>query len=333
MDSKTPRASAPRFVSSAVVGLTAFALLPATAHAAGTLAGTTIDNVATATFDGPGGPETIQSNTVTITVAELLDVVVNSADPGNVAADAGAAGRALAYTVTNSGNGQEAFALVGNGTVAGDDFDPTVQSIYIDANGNNQYDAATDTLYVPGSNDPVLNPDQSVTVFILSSIPAGATDNQTGDVALTASAVTGTGPAGTTFAGAGTGGTDAVVGTSTARQSDAGTFIVRAASVALSKAQSIVDGFGGSQPLPGATVTYTITATVTGSGSLANLGIADSVPAGTSYVPGSLSLQGAALTDAADADAGRFDGTGISVALGTVAGGQTRSVTFRVTID
>ena len=38
-------------------------------------------------------------------------------------------------------------------------------------------------------------------------------------------------------------------------------------------------------------------------------------------------------TDAADADSGSFNGTGISVGLGTVAAGTTRTVTFKVKID
>ncbi len=37
--------------------------------------------------------------------------------------------------------------------------------------------------------------------------------------------------------------------------------------------------------------------------------------------------------DAVDADAGDYNGTRINVALGTVGGGQTRTVTFQTTID
>lgn len=333
MTSTAPRAFAHLRVTSALAALTVAALFPATAYAAGTLAGTAIDNQATASFDGPGGPETVQSNTVTITVAELLNVVVASADPGPVASDPGAADEVLRFTITNTGNGDEAFTLVGNGTVAGDDFDPSVQSIYLDTNGNNQYDAGVDTLYIPGSNDPILTPDETISIFVLSDIPAGATDGQNGDVELTATAVTGSGPAGTTFGGAGTNGTDAVVGTTTATQTDSGSFAIVAALLALSKAQSISDPFGTNQPVPGAVVTYTLTATVTGSGSIANLVVADAIPADTTYVPSSLTLQGGALTDAAGDDAGRFTGNGISVDLGTITGNATRTVTFQVTVD
>ena len=76
-----------------------------------------------------------------------------------------------------------------------------------------------------------------------------------------------------------------------------------------------------------------IVATVAGSGSVSGLAISDDIPADTSYAPGSITLGGSALSDAVDADAGNYNGTRINVALGTVAGGQTRTVTFRTTID
>jgi uncharacterized repeat protein (TIGR01451 family) len=85
--------------------------------------------------------------------------------------------------------------------------------------------------------------------------------------------------------------------------------------------------------VPGATITYTLAATVSGSGSLADLRVTDLVPAGTSYTAGSITLDGGALTDAADADSGSFTGTGIAVGLGNVAAGSTRTVTFKVKID
>ena len=61
--------------------------------------------------------------------------------------------------------------------------------------------------------------------------------------------------------------------------------------------------------------------------------VADSFPGGTTYGAGSLALDAAGLTDASDADAGEATASGISVNLGTVAGGTSHSVTFDVTID
>ena len=48
------------------------------AHAAGVVAGTQIANTATATYDSGSASVSIQSNTVTVRVDELLNVAVTS---------------------------------------------------------------------------------------------------------------------------------------------------------------------------------------------------------------------------------------------------------------
>jgi len=308
--------------------------LASPASAAGTIAGTTIDNVARATYEQPGGDEvTVDSNIVTLKVDELLDVTVASTDPGDVATQPGLTGQLLSFTVTNGGNGTEAFSLATIANGGGDDFDPSVTSIILDSNGNGAYDAGVDTAYVAGSNDPQLDPDQSIAVFVLSSIPGSAQDGNRGRVDLTAVARTGNGSPGTTFAGAGQGGGDAVVGATGADGEDDGYYRVARASISLVKSAVVSDQFGGSARAPGATITYSLAATVSGTGSLANLRITDSVPAGTTYTLGSITLDGSPLTDASDADSGAFSAGGIAVGLGNVAAGTTRIVTFKVKID
>ena len=99
------------------------------------------------------------------------------------------------------------------------------------------------------------------------------------------------------------------------------------------KTASVADLYNGSTITPGAIVTYTLTATVGGTGSLANLRVSDPIPADTTYEPGSITLDGTPLTDAADGDAGRLDGSDIEVALGTVAGGDAHVISFKVKID
>ncbi|MEA3064383.1 MAG: hypothetical protein QOJ27_822 [Sphingomonadales bacterium] len=304
------------------------------ALAAGTPAGTSITNVATATYELPaGGETTVDSNVVTLKVDELLDVSVAWGDPADVATSPGLTGQRLKFTVTNGGNGAESFTLATVANGGGDDFDPAVTSIVLDTNGNGAYDAGVDTVYASGSNDPQLDPDQAITVFVLSTIAAGAGDGHRGRVDLTAVAKTGSGAPGTSFAGLGQGGGDAVVGATGGDAEDDGYYRVASASVAFVKSATVADAFGGTASAPGSTITYTLAATVNGSGSLANLRVGDSVPAGTTYKAGSLTLEGGPLTDAADADAGSFTGTGISVGLGTVAAGTTRTITFQVKID
>ena len=317
----------------AAVSAVSAGVLATPAFAAGTPAGTSIQNVATATYDTPAGEASVDSNMVELKVDELLDVTVSWADPADVGTAPGLTGQVLRFTLTNGGNGAERFQLATVGTGGGDDFDPAVGGIYLDTNGNNAFDAGVDTAYVAGSNDPELGPDQSMSVFVLSTIPASAEDGDRGRVQLTAAAATGTGAPGTSFAGLGQGGGNAVVGATGADAEDDGWYKVSKAAIGFVKSAAVTDPFGGSNRVPGATITYTLAATVSGSGSLANVRIADAIPAGTSFAPGSITLEGSALTDADDADSGKFTGTGISVGLGTLAAGASRTVTFKVKID
>ena len=303
------------------------------AFAVGTTAGTTISNTATATYDDAGGnPVSVPSNKVDIKVDELLDVKVATADPGDVVVQPGATNRVLSFTITNTGNGSEAFRLTPNSAVGGDQFDPTTTSIVLDSNGNGVYDAGTDTVYNPGSNDPVLAPDAAIKVFVLSTIPT-ANDLDKGIVQLSAAATTGTGTPGTAFAGQGQGGGDAVVGASTAKSTDKGTYLVQSTTVVFTKSAVVLDPFGGAKSVPGAIITYTLVANISGSGTLNNLLLGDAVPAGTTYQVGTITLQGSPLTDATGDDAADFASNTVTVRLGNVAGGQTRTATFKVKIN
>ena len=71
----------------------------------------------------------VNSNTVTVRVDELLDVTLTSLDPGPVTARPGDA--VLTFELTNQGNGPEAFRLLVNTAVGGNDFDVTLRTIAI----------------------------------------------------------------------------------------------------------------------------------------------------------------------------------------------------------
>ena len=304
---------------------------PTAAFAAGVDAGTLIENTAQATYSTPDGTQTIDSNTVTLKVDELLDTTVASVDSGPVASEPGT--EVLTFEVTNTGNGPEAFLLTANPTVAGNDFDVVIDGIAIDTNGNGVYDEGVDEILTGPETTEELAPDESITVFVLTTVPASATDTQQSEVELTAQAVTGTGAPGTTFAGQGENDSNAVVGSSGADDSANGALVVGITTVELIKSAVIADQFGGTSPVPGATITYTISAVVEGSGSVENLVVTDSFPTGTTYVTSSLALDSTSLTDASGDDAGTANATGVSVDLGTVAGGTTQNITFNVTIN
>ena len=309
----------------------AAALITTPAHAGGVKAGTLIENTASATYDGGAGPVTIPSNTITVKVDELLDVTVTSRDSGPVSAAPGSA--VLTFELTNTGNGPEAYTLTANPAVAGNDFDTTVNGIAVDTNGNGVYDPGVDQMLTGPATTAAIAADASLTVFVLVTIPGGVADGDQSDVSLLAEAVTGTGAPGTAFAGQGAGGGNAIVGSTGANATATGSLSVGITDVDLIKSATVRDPFGGTGIVPGATITYAIRAEVRGSGSVSDLVVTDAAPADTTYVAGSLKLDGATLTDAADADAGRSSTSGISVDLGTVSGGSSHIVTFQVTID
>ena len=314
------------------LGLTAFET-----QAAGTAAGTNIQNTAQVSYQVGGSTVTTSSNTSSVTVAEILDVVVTIANP-TVASAAGATQQELVFTVTNTGNGNETFELIPlSAGVTGDDFDPDLaapNSVFFDTDNSGDL-SAPDTAYIAGTNDPTLAADASVRVLVVNSIPATAADSARGRSQLTARARTGFGNPGTNFA---VGGVDAVVGTTRAETTLFGEYQVQSFQLAAVKSQTIADQFGGTRPIPGARINYQVVITPSGTGTALAAMFSDAIPANTTYVPGSLELNNVALTDTGGADdAGEYTTTPapqVRVSLGdltSASGAQT--VEFAVTIN
>lgn len=315
----------------------ALSLVSNEARAVGVAAGTDIVNTAQVTYSVGSANATASSNTVTVKVAEILDVAVTRQSPTNISVTGGETRREIVFLVTNSGNGPEEFHLSMVSTMGGDDFNPTAStpSIYFDTDGSGDLSAA-DTAYSAGVNDPLLNADASVTVLIVNDIPTSVVDGNVGISSLTATARTGSGAPGTVFAGQGAGGTDALVGTSRATQEATGQYKVAGVAVNAAKSQAVVDRFGGNRPIPGATINYTVVVTVTGSGTATGAVFLDNIPANTTYVAGSLRLNSAVLTDGADADAGSFETTPnarVRVQLGDITSAGSQTIQFAVTIN
>ena len=313
----------------------AIVALSSTAGAAGTPAGTVIQNTATVTFDLAGTPLSLDSNTTTITVVERLDVAVTLQSP-QMLVSANDTNRALLFTITNTGNGSETFQLAIDSVLPGDDFDPipAVPAIYFDTDASGDFNAG-DQAYTPGVNDPLLAADATVDVFLVNDIPGTVANGNVGFTELTATAASGA--PGTEYAGQGDGGVDAIVGASGGADADIGEYLVSDVLINVVKAQAVADPFGGSEPVPGATITYTITVEVASAGTATASVLSDPIPTYTTFVPGSITLNAAALTDAADADAGELDTSGaatVVVRLGdlTQADG-IQTVVFQVTID
>lgn len=286
-------------------------------------AGTPIVNVAVVEADMDSGRARIASNAVALRVDELLGIDLQASTTA-IAAEGVAS--AAPFVLTNSGNGDERFVLA----ATLDGVSGTVRGFAIDTNGNGVFDAG-DTM-IEGVLTPSLAPGQALRLLALldplSMVPA------TAGLDIFARAATGSGTPGTTYPSRGDGGTDAIVGATTAQAAIRFSLVPGAMpEAALVKTQSLSSPGTSTATTRGAIITYSLAASFNGGGMARGASVVDPIPAGTTFVPGSITLDGVALSDTADADAGSFDGTRIAVALGDVAAPQTRTIQFKVTIQ
>lgn len=293
------------------------------ASAAMTPAGTMISNVARIDYRLGAGQVSRASNRVDVRVGEIIDFSVTPAPACGRPAAGGIV--AIGFRITNLGNGSEAFIPGRPIVTGGSNFVPS--GVIADSNGNGCYDPGIDQPILPGGKTPPLAPGQSLIVFVI-----GTGGNGVGEVILPVTSETGTGSRGTAVPGGGQGGGDAVIG-------DNGGVVEQPVPVptgliaGLTKSQRVRAPDGSAEPRRGAVITYRIEGSFAGAGVASDVAIADAIPAGTSYVPGSLALDDVLLSDAADGDKGEYDATGVAVRLGDVAAPALHAVTFQVRIN
>jgi uncharacterized repeat protein (TIGR01451 family) len=308
--------------------------------ALGTDAGTVIENRAMATYDiGAATNLTAYSATVSTTVDEVIDVAVGNAGAGTTYVfTLPAANQPLLFTVTNNGNGTEPFDLTLVEVVT-DDFDtdppagapatPLVE-IYID-NGDGFFTSA-DPAY--GSSLTLIE-DETANVWVIQDIPAGA--GSIGDIAeITLEAAHRHAPfstvPGNAYLGEGDGlpPSDAVLGANGGFGSSTKAYVITLTVLNMQKSAAIANTLGTTDPIPGATITYTIEFGVSGAGGIDNLVITDPIPANTTFVGGSIS-PGPLAADSAALIGSTVTVSYASTTISAVAGTQT--ITFQVTID
>ena len=314
------------------------------ARAAGTPAGTLITNTATLSYSIGGVPEApIVSTPTSLQVDEIINLTLVWQDSGPVSVATPDVNDPLTFLLTNTGNGVERFTLTRNNLVGGDNYDPlngSAGAIFLEsglAAGLQTSGPNADTLYASGVNDPNLAADASQIVYVVSDTPSSLASGNSGLVTLTASSATAGAPGavpGTALAGLGTGGVDAVVGASQAQASRNGSYLVSNVALNIVKTvASVLDPRGGSNIETGSVLTYRITVTLSGPGSVNNLVITDPLPAQTTYVPGSMLVNAATRTDAADGDNAQFSGNTVTVDFGNTASPIVHVIEFRATVN
>ena len=160
-------------------------------------AGTPINNVATVGYKVGGVDQTaINSPITTFYVDQVVDFVVAEADGGDTNVGAGEQDAVARFTVTNTGNETQDFALSVDNLVGGTVFSlDTIQAggltIFVDVNDNDVYDAGIDTATsidaLSADDTAAADADNVISVFVLGDIPA-AIDGDAANIELTATA-------------------------------------------------------------------------------------------------------------------------------------------------
>ncbi|KSB87753.1 hypothetical protein AS593_00560 [Caulobacter vibrioides] len=278
---------------------------PAAAYAAETPAGATIANTAHVSYRDGTATVSSASNPVTTSVAELIDFSVRYLRVVRLSARS----EALAFRLANLGNSRRAFALSVEGAAA------SRCKIYLDPTGRETFEPANVTLYDP-ARPPELDPGASIQVWTVCEGDGSAV----GQVDLKAWPVSKPGDGQAAWA----------------RQTSVASGEVSqpsAVAASLAKSQSVTDRKGRARAVAGSTITYTLAASIQGRGVAQAVTVSDPIPAGATYVAGSLRLDGQALTDQSGDDAGELAGGAVSVRLGDVVAPAQRVVTFQVVIN
>jgi uncharacterized repeat protein (TIGR01451 family) len=323
--------------------VTVAGLATSSAFAVGTPAGTPITNSATLTFSIGGKAATpVTATAAGVVVAEVINVLLTSQDGSPLTVSSPDIGRALTFLLTNTGNGKEAFRLTRNNLIADDQFDPVSAggAIYLESGAQPGFQATgpnADIAYASGSNDPVLLADGSRVLYLVSNIPAAQPTGAVGKASLSAASTTPGAPGvapGTTLAALGDAGVDAIVGASRAQATAPSSYIVSGLVLnVLKTVASVRDTQSGSLVMPGSVLTYRVVLTLSGTGIAENLSFSDPLPASTTYVPASLTVDGTARSDAADADNGNVVAGLVGVVFGNTPAPATRVIEFKATVN
>lgn len=316
------------------------------AEAAGTASGTAIVNTATASYLDGGTTMTksasttvVVDNKVNLTVAKNVDATVIP----------GATDQVLAFVVRNDGNTPQRYAMeaVNGAGVVMDNV-----RIYLDNGPNPGTLDGDDTLYVDASTFGDVAADGTLAILIVADIPVTATSGQSSEYHLLVTTWDAGSPSAKTdqTTGAGTAGVDVVFadivgseagdGARDGMHSAVGTYSINALLLEIAKSAVISsdpeNGATNPKAIPGATIVYTITVTVTGSGTAANVLITDPIPLNSTYTGDSLKLNGAPLSDDADTDAGSVGGTPVTVTVNLgdlTSASAVQTITFDVVIN
>jgi uncharacterized repeat protein (TIGR01451 family) len=349
-----------------LAGMAALLAAPA-AWALGTPSGTSITNRATINYTVGTVPQTLIESSPTgnatpgvnngantgFVVDNRVNVVVASL--GNTSVIPGQADRVLAFSVTNTGNTTQGYAVEAvNGATT---IPMAAVRIYRDVNNDGLLDAG-DVLYTLGTNMRDLNPngtigtDDVMRVLIVANTPAVATDASTdiywlrvttlnaGSTTVTAQTNVGAADNPTqvdVIFGDADGDAGTVDGQYNGQHTASGVYTVGTARLEVQKTSAVVqDPILGVSPnakaIPGAVVLYTIEIQNNGSQMAEGVTVTDTLNTNSTYVANSVQINSTGYADGSAAVTFTAPDQ-LLINAGNIAGGATSTVTFRVTIN
>lgn len=265
--------------------------------------GASISNIASIAYgDGAGHRLSIDSTSANSTVSTKAGVDLQTsaiaihAFPGDVVT--------VPFSVKNTGNADDTIDIEVSSTMLD-------WVIWIDFDGNGIIDngdiRAIDS---DGDGRPDTGPLHAGGTYyflIVSTVPVGTYDAASDDLVVTA------------------------ISTNDTSASDTAQVATTVHAPVLTVAKSVSPQ--GSQA-PGQILTYILVVTNTGSGIAKDLVITDVIPAHTTYVPGTIKVNGVPKTDDIDGDGARFAGGAVVARWSQLVGnGATVEVVFQVKID
>jgi hypothetical protein len=314
------------------VGMIAL-IIPQQAKAAGTASNTDITNQATVSYEVGGNAQTpILSNTTTFKVDNKVDLTVAEVSGVYTDVNPNTTDQVLAFTVSNTGNTIQDFALAAAAGVdpfgGTDNFDASNVLVFVEEGTTAGYQVGEDTATSIDELAPYVGPGDEVTVYVVADIPVGQSSGDISAYTLTATARAGggvgvLGGALTQTAGAdtpdavdivfadGTGDTD---GARDASHSDTDAYIVLSAQLTINKTSTVIrDPFNldtNPKHIPGAYIQYVISiSNAAGAGASATLTtITDTLDNNTAIDPD--------LIVAATGNAENAAGSGFKVGVG-----------------
>ncbi|MGB1309676.1 MAG: hypothetical protein ACPG47_00625 [Leucothrix sp.] len=292
--------------------------------------GTVIKNQATATYKDSSGVEQTTTSNLVETVVQQVGAFLLEQDQSRY----GIAGQVASFphVLTNTGNGDDSFALTAVDILTTDDFNFTDIKIYPDTNQDGVADSN-----IAITSTGTLSADEAFYFVVSATVPASATNNQVGNLTVQ-----------------GTSAFSSVIKTNIDTVTVSDKAVIR-----VTKSISSNSGQAGSGPYT-VTLTYSNPSTVDAT----DVTLIDALPSGMTYVPGSgrwgLLGSGSVLTDSdktdtqgiatetviycaydatctglyeASQDADSDSTNQVTAIIATVVSGDSGTITFSVNLD